>query len=166
MTRALTLVASALACACGTRPEPPSTTRPEPPTTARPEPPGGGNRTTVPLHVEGNRPFVEVTFRKPDGSTHAARFLVDSGGGGFLIVEPLARDLGLAMGETMREEGQTFAKVTSPVQASVGSLPLELDPERVLVLVGKDNFLPPAAPGRADGMLPGHVLARYHVVLE
>jgi hypothetical protein len=37
----------------------------------------GVDQVTVPLLVEGHRPFVELTFPKPDGSTRAARFLVD-----------------------------------------------------------------------------------------
>ncbi len=123
-------------------------------------------QVTVPLLVEGNRPFVDVTFRRPDGSLRDARFLIDSGGGGFLIVEPLARDLGLAWGETMREEGSEFAPVTAPPQAFVGEFPLELDARRVAVVIGAESILRPAAPGHAEGMLPGHVLARYHVVFD
>ena len=41
-------------------------------------------------NVRGSGPFVELLFKMPDGSTRTARFLVDSGGGSFLIVEPLA----------------------------------------------------------------------------
>jgi hypothetical protein len=152
------LAISSIAVACGGGPaRPPS---------AAPEPPPAADRATVPLHVEGNRPFIDVALRKPDGSTRSARFLIDSGGGGFLIVEPLAKELGLTLGETMNEQGQTLAEVRSPVQASVGGLPLELDPRRVLVMIGKDSVLPAATTVRADGMLPGHVLARYHVVFD
>src|SRR5829696_9077104 len=134
MTRALALVALASISACS----------------ARPEPPRLEDRATVRLHVEGNRPFIDVTFRKPDGSARSARFLIDSGGGGFLIVEPLARELGLDLGETVREEGESLAPVSSPVRAFVGALPLELDPRRIFVLIGRDNLLPPVAPGHAD----------------
>lgn len=126
----------------------------------------GPDHATVPLLVEGNRPFVEVTFRRPDGSTRAGRFLVDSGGGGFLIVEQLARELGLEWDETSREEGQEFGRPTVSPDAFVGELPLDLDASRVFVLVGTDNMLPAAAPGHADGMFPGHLLARYHVVFD
>ena len=59
-----------------------------------------------------------------------------------------------------------MAKVTSPVSAFVAELPLALNPQRTIVLVGTTNLLPPAAPGHADGMLPGHVLAQYHVVFD
>lgn len=121
---------------------------------------------TVPLIVEGNRPYVLVTFQRPDGSTREARMLLDTGGGGFLLTEPLARDLGATMGATVKEEGQTFASVTSPVIARLGALPLTLNAQRIAVLVGRDNVLPSAAAGNAEGMLPGHVLAKYHVVFD
>jgi hypothetical protein len=35
-----------------------------------------------------------------------------------------------------------------------------------LVVIGQDNMLPPAAKAHADGLLPGHVLAKYHVVFD
>ncbi len=123
-------------------------------------------RVTVPLLVEGNRPFIDLMFKKPDGAPRSARFLVDSGGGGFLILEPVARDLGLQWGETQREEGTEFARVTSPPDAFVGGFQLDLDPERVAVVIGKENLLPPSAPGHADGLFPGHLLARHHVVFD
>jgi len=124
------------------------------------------DQVTVPLLVEGNRPFIDITFHRPDGSKRVARFLIDTGGGGFLIAEPLARDLGLKWGATMHEEGAEFATVMTPPNAFVGEFPLELNPERVAVMIGTDNILPKAAPGHADGMLPGHVLGRYHVVFD
>lgn len=158
------LVALTLTPACGANPKPePSSPGAK---SQQPEPPHVVDRATVPLHVEGNRPFIDVTFHKPDGTTKSARFLVDSGGGGFLIVEPLARELGLTLGERESEEGQVFAAITSSVKASVGTLPLELTPRRVIAVIGKDNVLPSGVPGHADGMLPGHVLARYHVVFD
>lgn len=124
------------------------------------------DQATVPLIVMGNRPFVDLTFRKPDGSTRTARFLLDTGGGGFLMTESLARDLGIKWGAPMREEGTEFAVPTTQPNVFVKDFPLELTPQRVLVLVGKTNMLPPVAPGSAEGMIPGHVLARYHVVFD
>ena len=121
---------------------------------------------TVPLIVEGNRPFVIVAFQRPDRTIRTARFLLDTGGGGFLITEPLARELGLKLGPTSREEGQVFAPVTSPVAARIGTVSLMLDPKRVFVVIGRDNVLPTANAGHAEGMVPGHVLSRYHVVFD
>lgn len=121
---------------------------------------------TVPLMVDGSRPYVMVTFERPDGSTRKARFLLDTGGGGFLITEPLARELGLATGAVSREEGQAYAPVTSAFTVRIGTMPLTLNPQRVLVLIGKDNVLPNVNAGHAEGMVPGHVLSRYHVVFD
>lgn len=121
---------------------------------------------TVPLIVESNRPYVDVTLRRADGSARTARFLVDSGGGAFILTDPVARDLGLELGEVMREEGQKFARFKTLPKAFVGEMPLELDPERVLVAVGSDRMLPPAGGGRPEGLFPGHLLARYHVVFD
>jgi predicted aspartyl protease len=153
MRTSRSLVLAYLLAACGAPP-------------AKPEPPRAADQATVPLHVEGNRPYIDVTFRKASGATHTARFLVDSGGGGFLLTEPLARELGLALGETIDENGEKLAKTTSPVNAFIGSLPIQLNPERIYILIGSHNIVPPVAPGHADGMLPGHVLARYHVVFD
>ena len=150
MRRVLPAIACALAAACGQRPEAP------------PAP----VQATVPLQVESHRPFVDVGLRRPDGSTRSARFLVDSGGGSFLIVEPLARELGLVWDKTEREEGLEFGHVREPPSASLGGLALDLDPERVAVVVGAESVLPPQARARAEGMFPGHLLARYHVVFD
>ena len=124
------------------------------------------DQATVPLIVEGNRPFVDLTFKKSDGSIRTGRFLIDSGGGGFLITEPLARDLGLTWGTPQREEGKEFAVAETLPPTSVAEFPLNLNPQRVLVVLGSDNILPPVAPGKADGMLPGHVLSQYHVIFD
>lgn len=124
------------------------------------------DHVTVPLLVEGNRPFIDVTFHLPNGAPRTARFLIDSGGGGFLIAEPLARDLGLRWGAISREEGTDFASPEVPPKASVGEFPLDLNPKRVWILIGVTNILSKAAPGHADGMFPAQLLAQYHVVLD
>jgi predicted aspartyl protease len=124
------------------------------------------DQVTVPLIVEGNRPFIELTFYRADGSKRSARFLIDSGGGGFLLSEPLARDLGLTWGEVSEEEGKKFAAAKTIPRVSVGEFDVQLNPERVAVVIGSDNLAPKGAPGHADGLFPGHVLAQYHVVFD
>ena len=126
----------------------------------------GLDRVTVPLLIEGNRPFVDLVFRRSDGSARSARFLVDSGGGGFLITEPLARDIGLQWSDTMHEDGRELAISTVPPNAFAEEFPLDLNANRVLIVIGADSILPPSAPGRAEGMFPGHLLARYHVIFD
>ncbi len=123
-------------------------------------------RVTVPMLVEGNRPFIDLVFRRPDGSSRPARFLVDSGGGGFIVTEKLARDIGVTWGKTSREDGSEFGPALVTPAAAVGDLSLDLDPRRVFVMIGQDSILPKQAPGHADGMFPGHLLAKYHVVFD
>ena len=124
------------------------------------------SQVTVPLKVEGNRPLVELTLAGANGAPKKATFLVDSGGGGFILVEALAKELGIEWGESRNEEGEEFARAKSVPNVSVGDFSLELNPERVIVVLKKDNMLPNAAPGQADGMLPGHVISKYHVVFD
>ena len=125
------------------------------------------DQITVPLLVEKNRPYVELTFQRPDGSKRKAHFLVDSGGGGFQIAEPLARDLGLKWGPTMREENGEFALITNPPKVWIGDFPLEIDPKMVGVNLGVSAVLPnELAPFPHEGLLPGRVLAKYHVVFD
>jgi hypothetical protein len=130
------------------------------------EPASAQAQATIPLRVEGNRPLVELTLSRADGTSRKATFLVDSGGGGFVMVESLAKDLGLTWVGWTKEEGQKFSLIEKAPKVSVGEFPLELDPVRVLVVLEKENMLPAAAPGHADGLLPGHVLSKYHVVFD
>src|SRR5262245_12289995 len=120
------------------------------------------NSATVPLIVEYNRPFVDLEFTKLDGSTRKARFWVDTGGGGFLLAEPLARDLNLTIGETFKEEGQTFAAIKPP-PTRLGAMPLNLENARALVLLGTKTVSPGV---EAEGLLPGHILKQYHVIFD
>ena len=124
------------------------------------------DRVTVPLRVEKNRPFIMVTLHRVDGTRRTAKFLVDTGGGGFLITEAVARDVGLEWGTPSKEGGSQFAVVKKAPAAFVGAFPLALTPARTLVLIGSDNVLPNANAGQAEGMLPGHVLSQYHVVFD
>lgn len=127
---------------------------------------GGPDQVTVPMVIEGNRVFVDLSFRKPDGTMRIARFQVDTGGGSFLLTEQLARDIGLSWGETTTEEGATLARTTSTPAASIKGFPLQFDSDRVLVVVGRKNLLPAVSPGSAEGLLPGYVLAHYHVIFD
>ena len=117
---------------------------------------------TVPLYVESNRPFIDLEFTRPDKSIRKARFWVDTGGGGFIMVEPLARDLGLKFGSVMSEGGSQFATTDSPV-ARIGNVSLNLEGARTMVAIGESSMMPGVP---AEGLLPGHVLMRYHIVFD
>jgi predicted aspartyl protease len=117
---------------------------------------------TVPLIVEFNRPFVDLEFTRPDGSLRKARFWVDTGGGGFILCEPLANDLKLTLGAVMSEGGQRYAGIKPP-EARLGGMPLNLKEARASVAVGKKTI---SEGVNAEGLFPGHILARYHVIFD
>lgn len=117
---------------------------------------------TVPLYVEFNRPFVDLEFTRPDGGIRKARFWVDTGGGGFILTEPLAKELNLKLGEVFSEEGEKMARIDSP-QTSLGGMALDLKDARAFVMIGAKNIMPGV---NAEGLFPGHILRRYHVIFD
>ena len=117
---------------------------------------------TVPLHVEFNRPFIDLLFKRPDGSPRIARFWVDTGGGGFLFCEPLARDIGLSIGEELRQEGERLAPTTPP-KTTIGQMSLNVEGARTFVVLGKKTLNPGV---NAEGLFPAHLLRRYHVIFD
>ena len=118
--------------------------------------------STVPLHVEFNRPFIDLEFSRPDGSPRKARFWVDTGGGGFLFCEALARDIGMKFGAEVHEEGERSAP-TMPPRTSLGKMALNVDGARASILLGKKTILPGV---EAEGLFPAHLLRRYHVIFD
>jgi Aspartyl protease len=118
---------------------------------------------TVPLILEGNVPMIDLEFVRADGSIQTGRFVVDSGGGAFLLTEKLANAIGLKpTGTAANSEGARFAPAPPP-QVRVGGMPLDLKGARVLIMAGQDHF---NFRDGADGMFPGHVLERYHAVFD
>src|SRR5687767_13733912 len=117
---------------------------------------------TVPLHLELSRPFVDIEFDRPEATTRTARFWADTGGGGLLFAWPLVLDLGLEAAASFDDEGHRLTPV-SPPPARVGLTPLNVTGARAFALVGRRT----QAPGvEAEGLLPGHVLMRHHVVFD
>jgi hypothetical protein len=120
-------------------------------------------QTTVPLIVEGNVPMIDLDLTGADGQTHRGRFVLDSGGGAFIVTERLAKEIGLKpTGPARASDGGSYAPTTAPT-ASVGGMPLNLKGARAAILMGQDRF---DARDAADGLFPGHVLERYHVVFD
>ena len=117
---------------------------------------------TVPLHIEFNRPFVDLDCKRADGSLRKARFWVDTGGGGFILTEPLAKELGVKMGQAFTEGGETMAQAEPP-EVSIGGMPLDLNGARSFVAVGSKTMMPGV---NAEGLFPGHILMRYHVIFD
>jgi predicted aspartyl protease len=117
---------------------------------------------TVPLIVEFNRPFVDLEFTRGDGSIRKARFWVDTGGGGFILCESLANDLNLKWGQVFNEDGFKGAAIAAP-PASLGGMPLNLEGARSFVSIGMKTMMPGI---NAEGLFPGHILKRYHVIFD
>ena len=129
---------------------------------------GTVDRVTVPLVLEGDRPFVDLIFARANGTVRSARFLVDTGADAFYMTEALAHDVDLQWGDLVRAESgdaiREVAPVTTPVQAFAGEFPLDLEAAAPTVLLKSEDALEGEA--HADGILPGRLLCQYHVVLD
>jgi predicted aspartyl protease len=124
---------------------------------------GAAQSATVPLILEGNVPMIDLEFIRPDGTAHTARFLVDTGGGGFLISKNLAKAIGLEpSGPASTGEGAQYAPAAAP-EVRMGGMPLDLRGARVMIQLSPERFMSRDA---VDGLLPGHVLERYHVIFD
>ncbi|MDF2629594.1 MAG: hypothetical protein K0R39_3425 [Symbiobacteriaceae bacterium] len=115
---------------------------------------------TVPLYLEQDRPFIDITLTGPDGRTRTVRSWLDTGGGAMMVAETVARDLGLTWSDPL-PENPAYAPVTIP-GACVGDYPLDLTGARVVVQLGG----PIAAGVRAEAFISGQVLARNHVIFD
>lgn len=118
---------------------------------------------TVPLILEDNRVFVELTFHKPDGSARTARAWVDTGGGSLILTERLAGDLGLARtGPETSFDDSRGVPVASP-SVFLGSLPLDASSAQAFAVLGTRQIEPGVD---AEAFLPARVLMRYDVVFD
>ncbi len=110
---------------------------------------------TIPLEIDDGRPIVELTVLGAGGERATGRFLVDTGGGAFIIPEATARAAGITWTETFQAEGHELGRPDATPSALMAALPLPLNPDRVLVFTEGET-----------GLLPGHVLARHHVIFD
>src|SRR5262249_1046967 len=118
---------------------------------------------TVPLFVENNRPYIDLDFTRTDGSVRKARFFLDTGGGAFILTESLANDIGLKpTGPEQKAEGRRFAP-TQVSSARVGEMELDLENVMSVIVMGQKRI---SAGDAAEAMVPGHLLACYHVIFD
>ncbi|MFN0008121.1 MAG: aspartyl protease family protein [Planctomycetota bacterium] len=119
---------------------------------------------TVPLTLEMGSPVVTLTLRAKDGTERPTRFLVDTGGGGLMLTEAVARELGLSvrLEETATEEGMRFAPMETP-HIEIDGFALDLERARCAAVLDRESIMHGSTP---EGFLPGHVLARHHVVFD
>ena len=127
---------------------------------ARQAPPASA---TVPLDASTNCAIVQLGFVKPDGVVRMARFLVDTGGGGFILTESLANELALRRtGPAMTEGEGTFAPLEPPT-VRLGTMPIDLAGVSPFVSVGTKRF---GTRDDAEGLVPGRLLRKYHVIFD
>ena len=120
-----------------------------------------GQPATVPLIVEGNAPMVELEFSSPKG-VRRARFLVDTGGGAFILGSQLMADIGAkAVGPPEKEE-VTLVPL-APMVAKLGSMTLDLTGVNVL---GAPDDRGPSKRNTAEGLIPGCLLRKYEVIFD
>lgn len=112
-------------------------------------------RGTVALEIDDGRPMAKITVIGPDKMQARGTFLVDTGGGAFIIPEVVAQDVGITWSETFLAEGRELARPDTIPEARLGELLLPLLADRVLIGLGANT-----------GLLPGHVLARHHVIFD
>lgn len=122
---------------------------------------GTEQRVTVPLLIEDGQPLVEVRLAGAHGGSRSGSFVVDTGGGAFIIPEPLARELGLNWRDTFRNEGHEFARPTTLPEAFLDHLRLPLKVGRVLIAIEQEQ-----GTGWSTGLFPGHILATHHVIFD
>lgn len=116
----------------------------------------------TPLLLDRRRPFVDLMVVGPEGREAVGRFLVDTGGGGLILAEDLARAAGMNLtGENVLEEwGTRLEPVPLPRLAVDGqTVNLALTGQAVVRLAGGPDAL-------AGSMIPGKALSRYRVVFD
>lgn len=120
-------------------------------------------QVTVPMTVEGNVPVIELDFPTPDGKARRAKFIVDTGGGAFVIGAKLMHDIGAkpepSSGE---EEPEQFVKLLPPT-VRLGDFTLDL---KGIPVAGIPTLTRPLSRNDAEGLFPGRLLKRYEAVFD
>lgn len=125
--------------------------------------PASTGMATIPMILELDRPYVDMTLTTKDGNPVQARFWLDTGGGAILLSAGLAKQLGFeAHGKTIHEEGSVLAATQIP-KISVGNLPLMLSDPRAFIVLDAPTTLQHTD---AQGALPLRMLRHYQVVFD
>jgi predicted aspartyl protease len=131
-------------------------------TASRKQPSPDLSSATVPLIVQDNRVFIELNFRRANGTIRKARAWVDTGGGWFAITEDLARDIGSYHGEQIKSDVEGAVPIPAP-RVLLGAMPLDLsavNPYAVLKVKTIDPGI------NAEAFLPARVLMHYDAVFD
>ncbi len=118
---------------------------------------------TVPMVLLDNRPHVTLSIAGPKGKRTQARFIVDTGGGAFVVSQALADEVGWKENGPARKQGGASFAPFHPRRVFLGRMRLDLKHVRASILEGSRTVYPGDP---ADGVLPAQVLARYDVAFD
>lgn len=118
---------------------------------------------TVPMQVELNRPYIDVTLTGSSGRAVKAHAYVDTGGGAIILASGLADRLGLKATGKAEPDGGTLLAPTAVPALGVGGAMLKLVDAHAYMSTKEPRFL-----GHSDAemALPGKYLQRYIVVFD
>lgn len=115
---------------------------------------------TIPMQLELDRPYIDVTLIGSGGQAVRAHAWVDTGGGAVLFSAGLARELGLKpAGKPIHEEGHVLAPVDVPI-VRIGGEQVTLVKGEAFIAIDEPKTL---SGSDAQMQLPGRML-RDHVV--
>lgn len=119
---------------------------------------------TVPMRLESNRPYIDVTLTGPDHKTVVAHAYVDTGGGAIIITSDLAARLNLKpVGQSFTEEGVTLEPTTVP-ELAIGDMPIRVAGNvRAFIAESRGDAL---RGSDAQLGLPGRAFVHYDVVFD
>lgn len=124
---------------------------------------GSVDGATVPMQLELNRPYIDVTLTGPSGQPVHVLTWVDTGGGAIIVTSGLAQKLGLKpTAKPQREEGELLAPSTVP-QIQISNFPVQLYGAQVFIDIDARDKLNRTD---ADMALPGRMLRHYVVELD
>lgn len=104
---------------------------------------------TAPLIFDGNRIFVELTFRRPGGGARKALAYVDTGSPEVAVGRQLVRDLQL--------------EADKPLRMEIGGMPIAVDPNAIISTYEVDSLFPGL---QVEAVLPASVLLKYQVEFD
>jgi hypothetical protein len=104
---------------------------------------------TVPVRLDNNRMFVELDFRRPDGSVRKSTAWVNTGGAALTLASPLRDELGRA----------------APVDFQIGGMPVHVDAKAVEA-IGPASLAQAAGPIPVEAYLSAGVLKNFRVTLD
>jgi len=117
---------------------------------------------TVPITIDHNRLYVDVDLARPDGGVRRATAWVDTGNQHLIVVQDLARELGLD-DSLVDADSEHSVESTSPApEMSIGGV--VLTSEGIEVRVRPGTWVQNGVP--AEMFLPANALRDLHVVFD